>query len=756
MAAADGSLRLELKETPGLVRLPSGLFVIAKRLNKASRDPITSVGQLKEGTKDINLSINSQMNTSYDSFTGKTEYKKVMMFIAEYAQNIMDWATKEVAQTYPKALRGLEAFTSVKEGVFAKTHKTIGKRHISLSIQDVAGLFRPLVEIVVDKHSIHFLQIGKGMIDMHRLLPIGRSDKPADETTPVATIIPQAGGHGVGAKQLLVLGELYNWKMSARGTVGSEIPDASEDPRAVAYFSPENSESTILVTGGLLDIPHNQVVPEDVLKVFRKEVRDVVKAATYPVLLHSIEFPDLSDAELYYALRHAHILFRSETALVDHLMLDSSALQRHLKPDKYDNETDDQLALFTFPLIPLPSGSKLFTKHVMGKYVNGIPTEFKDTYVDVDTLIITADIRKYSNMERGDAKKPFFSKREVTLNSLCIKATQDYAHSHLPPSKPTEPIKWFLDVLQKAWNGYDKSIPSPPESILPYAPATGFTKLFTSITDKDVRKTALDWFFAKMIAGKYDTDDVKRYESTLTTLKFPVPQNQIGLKQELGPFEEWLFEEQYYSDDQCTESLNKPVLSMNTYIVENILERSPPVQLNTYAIPKTESNVNCTLRFLLRVENFLNTEGPKLTSNPFPRICFWCWTLESNVTIQHLEMYGEQLLYDPAQQSSKKAYKFHKPGQFVVSQKTIEKELKSSSSSVSSDYPSYDFILIERLLNQVFSKLNINAVNILAPFLISKATIRPAVEIKCSEDLIAFMRITNDGSYRNKLRVKDL
>ena len=440
-------------DTPGLVHLPPPYppFIVGHRH--------PDMGVIEEVVYNLNISCGSTIDKSYESFSKKTKH---FMIVAEFMQNIMDWGTVTMADLYLSALLGLHAFTHPLQGLFRYCKKSIDK-----SLHRVSLFFGKENEMGVEclldtqTQTLHFLQIGQGMLNVQHLLPIGQTStrmsasseaisSSSSSAMDIDSIVPLAGSHGVGAKQLMLLCAKNEWKYQLRGTLGE---------LGVGYLFPSIISAKVAVVSGGVDTDKQSLMDPSVLRLFSSICQNLITQGRQPLLYQSLQFKDdISSSFLFQALTHSHILFRSPMELHHHMVVSSLDIEGHCFACTQGRE---DLAYFSFPS-PEEEENEHEQEQMKIQYVNGIPLNVKFIREEEEEpnspcspvlLIVTNNIRAYSSMERGDSILSSHD-RCLSLRAILEEAALDIIQRHEDYEHTDHTdllLKWFHHLIHKAF-----------------------------------------------------------------------------------------------------------------------------------------------------------------------------------------------------------------------------------------------------------------------------------------------------------------
>jgi len=308
---------------------------------------------------NLNVGANSDVDKSYDALPIP---ERISMAVAEFMQNVMDWATGFLharclrrGETPPRL--GIFSFIDAEQGLFSESRvRKIVQVHgdycfaaLDLLTEDGAdgsAQPTPLIEVVLDikSQTFYMLQVGQGAVDVKRMLTIFNSSKEAT-TTDIDAFVPLAGRHGLGFKQimLLCLKPTYEWSYEMRGTV-EVIGGPNDQPTpAIACMRPVASESqSIACIEGNVEL-HGSIFADVVARNrFRKTTQQLVgpDGKRLPMLLQKLSFAHVSSAiatveVLQRSFCFSHILFRSPMHLARHVVCGTRDIDR-LRMESHD------------------------------------------------------------------------------------------------------------------------------------------------------------------------------------------------------------------------------------------------------------------------------------------------------------------------------------------------------------------------------------------------------------------------------------
>lgn len=365
-------------ENKGLVRVgtdpktKSGIFAVL------TRNPD---GSLSSGTISANLRLKTDVDEVYAKYTTR---EKTMAWVAELVQNWADAVVSSCAQRYPKAKVGLATYLDPTTGLMGPKYVT---KEVSFDRKTGVGRVllshtsdkQPIAEIYCDAREgvLVTYQAGQSMVNATTLLPIGSTTKPraADHTRPEA-ILPQAGGHGMGFKQLGLNAQKEGIEFFIAGTITDEV---TKRQHIVSLAPRIDHETGILFMDG------------DVLRDFPSSIFNIrtVKPSG-DGLVQYLRFRDQEQrAPLLDALHMAHVLFRTTQPLDFRKDCLLSSLQAEAPPCTRDDDTAMAVLSIAKERSALPDCKFAAT------YVNGTPLKFFDLTPKAPTAVssmsLTAD-----------------------------------------------------------------------------------------------------------------------------------------------------------------------------------------------------------------------------------------------------------------------------------------------------------------------------------------------------------------------------
>jgi hypothetical protein len=460
----------------------------------------------------LNLSDNTRIVHAYDKLD---EEEAIYTVLAEIQQNVMDWVSEklydESKSKNPPRL-GIDTFTHA-QGLYGKGSVVdISNKKKTITIESKVSKSQIMTEWVREHKiitggtsgkddkkpsdlSVHFVQKGRSMLSAD-LLNFSTTTK--NKTSPV----PQAGGHGVGLKQLFALFASKKWEFVMFGT----IPLDGYQDRLVAWHAIRKGTQfgirgsfyprTPDYLAQLLGSSTSKNLPADFQGQF------MCTRVTWPSNYTSIE-------RLWSALKLSHVVFTLQEEKTMHVWNQGALIHNN-------NQT---LGAYYINGVPIA-----FTGLKRGHTFGGIQ-EMKSSGVEIHNsvqgfqptlhvLMMVTDIREYSQMERVASSK------STRIESNLKHEFEGVVYSSFKSELPL----WFKTIIHKAKQNHN----SPEGGTLFH------------IDSSDVRRAVgkfLEWDQAYRESDLNRVPELKQYQ-------IKIPENRIvqdvTQKKELEPLINWL------------------------------------------------------------------------------------------------------------------------------------------------------------------------------------------------------------------------
>jgi hypothetical protein len=506
----DNSSKLSLVEIP-----QAGIWIVGQHKENNTIVP---------GIYGLNIAEHSNIDKSYENLS-KTEI--LFRSVAELIQNVMDWVAVEVGNfttshspPIPVSL-GLGAYLNPTDGLFSGEHLKIeiNAQTQRITIMVVPDNNRILVEIAVDAahNTLHVVQFGTGMLNMKALLLISKTSKREHISSAVGSkpcninyIIPQAGGHGVGFKQSLLLCLKYGWNYQMRGTINS----IGAYSAIIPYL---DTTSQVCVQGQIAG--RNDYLQDSVIQMFSDNAQTVLRNPNHDSLYQAIQFNSqytIDSSILFESLLTSHVLFRIPPK---HRLLEYQIIA---------SVQSDVNAYNQFSVLDLPFANQITQvadRAVSATYVNGVPISFnfetKENPVPrIDILLVTNDITLYTKTERG---------REFNENRLDTMIEEYFTDN--------SSLYSFRNSLYKDISLLEDQIRLPLLAASENPTSRWARCLFENVKSVTVKQCSaailsLDQF--------YDVHEVQRYAAKCKQLHISLPPNTIDISQRYGKFGSWI------------------------------------------------------------------------------------------------------------------------------------------------------------------------------------------------------------------------